>query len=164
MHQFIQLSISAQKFTKKGFDYLHNAGPALGMFGVFSRTGPQKLGGGANLDHTKINLPVWTMWCLYGVCCHQIPDLTWAWIGFHFATHCNADWPKNQKCCNQMHFGNIQYSKMRLRSRSPGPHHWGSLQRSLIDPVMALQDRPRGPCHGPPKIRFGGPQCIWPQQ
>jgi len=23
--------------------------------------------------------------------CKEIPDSTWAWIGFHFATHCNAD-------------------------------------------------------------------------
>ena len=34
------------------------AGPALGMFEVFGRTGPQNLGGGAILDPTKINLPV----------------------------------------------------------------------------------------------------------
>ena len=36
------------------------AGPALGMFEVFGRTGPQNLGGGAILGTAKINLPVWT--------------------------------------------------------------------------------------------------------
>ena len=35
------------------------AGPALGMFEVFGRTGPQNLGGGgAILDPIKITLPV----------------------------------------------------------------------------------------------------------
>jgi len=44
------------------------SGPVLGMFEVFSLIGPPTLGG-----------------------CHFGPDSTWAWIGFHFATHCNAD-------------------------------------------------------------------------
>jgi len=39
-------------------------------------------------------------------------------------------WPKNQKCCNQMHFPSIQCSKMRLRQGFHPGHRWGSLQCS----------------------------------
>jgi len=48
------------------------SGPALGMFGVFVRTGPPITGG-----HHLVS-------------CQEIPDSTWAWTGFHSATHCNA--------------------------------------------------------------------------
>ena len=69
-----------------------------------------KFSGAAILDPTKIDLPVWTtmMFSLYGVSCQQIPDSTWAWTGFHFATRCNADQRTNNAATMQMRFANIR--------------------------------------------------------
>ena len=60
------------------------------VLGVRPNRAAKFRGGGAISDLTKINLPVWTT-MMFGVSCQQIPDSTWAWIGFHFATHCNDD-------------------------------------------------------------------------
>ena len=49
-------------------------GPALGMFEVFGRTGPQNLGeGAAILDRQKLICHFERLRCLYGVSCQQIP-------------------------------------------------------------------------------------------
>ena len=74
------------------------------MFEVFDRTGPQNLGGGGPQIWTpqKINLPFWTtmIFIWRKLPADKLLDSTRAWIGFHFATHCNAD--QRTKCCNQM--------------------------------------------------------------
>jgi len=70
------------------------SGPALGMFKVFGRTGPQNLGmfkvfgrtGPQNLGGPQFNLHNLNDFGVYGASCQQIPDSTSAWIGFHFAS------------------------------------------------------------------------------
>jgi len=58
-------------------------GPALGMFEVFGRTGPQNLGGAAISDLTKVNLPVWrTMDDVYKLQADTRFDLSLDWLSF----------------------------------------------------------------------------------
>ena len=78
-----------------------NSGPALGMFEVFGRTGPQSLGEGAQfrtLQKLTCQFERLYGWCLYGVSCQQIPDSTWARIFLSFCRgNCNADQKTNKK-------------------------------------------------------------------
>ena len=60
-HVFIAVAIMVMVCGRRGIG--PQPGPALGMFEVFGRTGPQTLGGAAISDHkncTEINLPIST--------------------------------------------------------------------------------------------------------
>ena len=68
---------------------------------------------------------------------------------------------REPKCCNQMRFESIQFSKMRLRS-GLRPDPAGELTAIPIDPMGALQGRPSAHpkfCLG---IRVGGLPCSTP--
>jgi len=107
------------------------------------------------------------LWMMFRPIWRKLPadttlDLNLDWLSLSHSLQC---WPNNEKCCNQMHFESIRYSKMRLRSGlRPGPR-WESLQR-LPEPMGALHGKPRG--LGPTQ-NFGwvghnpfGPASNWP--
>jgi len=52
-------------------------------------------------------------WVHHFVSCMELPISTWAWIGFHFATHCNVD----QRTRNAATRCILQEYKANLRSK-----------------------------------------------
>ena len=97
--------------------------PALGMFVVFGRTGPQTLGG---LQFLTLEIP-------YKLTC-QCQFCQWLWC---------LDYGANT-CCNRKRFVSIQCSKMRLRPWLRCRPRLGSLYLAPRGPSSCFKGATRG--------------------
>ena len=149
-------------------------GPALGMFEVFGRTGPQNLGGPQFWTLQKLTCQFERLWYLYGVSCQQIPDSTYQSINQSMDRilfrHLLQSWPKNQNAAIRCVLRAYNSAKCDCNRGSAG---------SAPDPTRGAYSTPQTPwerCRvgrlshlggwamAHPKFLLAGPQCIWPHQ